>query len=172
MYFKSDWYFCNIAKSGCFWKRLFRKYVLNNHFLKSLQKQPYVGVLRNFPIFTGKHLCWGLFLINLQALGPTTLFKRDFITGVSREYCEIFTNTNNFLYRTLRLLLLLVDKVAVQWWALSVGLLFLIKNINVGWSLQKRFVYLVRICYLQMITRNHSNTLLLINLQKTKTCPK
>ena len=41
-------------------------------------------------------------------LRPTTLFKRDFITGVSCEYCEIFPNTNSFFYRALRLLLLLV----------------------------------------------------------------
>ena len=26
------------------------------------------GVLRNFAIFIGKHLCWSLFLINLQAI--------------------------------------------------------------------------------------------------------
>ena len=28
-----------------------------------------IGVLKNFEIFTGKHLCLSLFLINLQALG-------------------------------------------------------------------------------------------------------
>ena len=55
-----------------------------------------IGVLR-FTIFTGKHLCWGLFLINLQALRPTNLFKRDFLTGASREYRKIFTNMNTFL---------------------------------------------------------------------------
>ena len=58
-----------------------------------------------------KHLCWGLILINLQALRPTTLFKKDFITGVSCEYYDIYTNTNSFFYGTLRLLLLLV------WWS-------------------------------------------------------
>ena len=41
-----------------------------------------------------------------------------------------------------------------------------------GWSLSKRLVDLLRVCYLHMISKNHSNTLLLINLQKTKTCPK
>ena len=32
----------------------------------------------------GKHLCWSLFLIKLQALGlrPATLLKRDSNTGV------------------------------------------------------------------------------------------
>ena len=28
------------------------------------------AVLKNFAIFTGKHLCWSLFLIKLQALRP------------------------------------------------------------------------------------------------------
>ena len=43
---------------------------------------------------------------------------------------------------------------------------------NKGWFLLKRFVDLVRVCYLHIISRNHYNTLLLLNLQKTKTCPK
>ena len=34
-------------------------------------------------IFTGKHLCWGLFLKNLQGFRPATFFKRDSNTGVS-----------------------------------------------------------------------------------------
>ena len=37
-----------------------------------------IGVLRNIAIFTGKYLCWKLFLINLQ--------------GVCCEYCGILTN--------------------------------------------------------------------------------
>ena len=35
----------------------------------------------------------------------------------------------------------------------------------------ERFVDLVRVPYVQIISRNHSNTPLLINLQKRKTCP-
>ena len=43
-------------------------------FVNILQKQPpevfcKKGVLINFTKFTGKHLCQGLFLIKLQALG-------------------------------------------------------------------------------------------------------
>ena len=38
------------------------------------------GVLKNFVIFTGKHLCWSLFLIKLQAC--------KFIEGL-----QIFKNT-------------------------------------------------------------------------------
>ena len=36
-----------------------------------------IGVFRNFPIFTGKYLCWSFFLINLHAL-----FKKDLNAGV------------------------------------------------------------------------------------------
>ena len=65
--------------------------------------------------------------------------------------------TNNFFYRT--------PLVA------SVDLLFLIKN-NMGWFLLKSFVDMVRVRYFHIISRNHSNMLLLISLVKTKTCPK
>ena len=43
------------------------------------------AVLKNFAIFTVKHLCWGLFLI--------TFIKKDFNTGISWEYCGTFKNT-------------------------------------------------------------------------------
>ena len=35
-----------------------------------------IDVLKNFANFTGKHLCWSLFLIRLQGR-PATLLKRD-----------------------------------------------------------------------------------------------
>ena len=40
------------------------------------------GVLKNFANFTGKHLCWSLFLIMLQSFNPATFLKRDSNTGV------------------------------------------------------------------------------------------
>ena len=46
-------------------------------------------VFLNFAIFTGKHQCWGLFLLKSQAL----LFKRDSNTNVSCGYCKIFKTT-------------------------------------------------------------------------------
>ena len=61
---------------------------------------------KNFVIFTGKHLCWGLFLIKLQAFRPATFLKRDSNTGVSCGYCEIFKNS--FFRENLRWLLLTV----------------------------------------------------------------
>ena len=62
--------------------------------------------IKNFAIFTGKHLCSGLFLIKLQAFRPATFLKRDSNTGVSCGYCEIFKNS--FFRENLRWLLLTV----------------------------------------------------------------
>ena len=36
-----------------------------------------IGVLKKFAIFTGKRLCWSLFLIKLLDFRPATLFKRE-----------------------------------------------------------------------------------------------
>ena len=40
------------------------------------------GVLKSPAVFTGKHMCWSLFLIKLKAFKPATLLKRDFNAGV------------------------------------------------------------------------------------------
>ena len=55
-------------------------YKLFKCYLRDEKKQPpeefyKKGVLKNFAIFTGKHLCWGLFLIKLQTW-PAFLLKR------------------------------------------------------------------------------------------------
>ena len=39
-------------------------------------------VHKNFAIFAGKHLCWSLFLIKLQAFRPATSLKRNSDTEV------------------------------------------------------------------------------------------
>ena len=41
------------------------------------------SVLKNVPIFTGKHMWWSLFLIKSQASKPATSLNRDSIAGVS-----------------------------------------------------------------------------------------
>ena len=41
-----------------------------------------IGVLKNFAIFTEKHLCCSLFLIKLLVRRPATLLKRDSNTSV------------------------------------------------------------------------------------------
>ena len=48
------------------------------------------AVLKNFAIFTGKQLCWILFLIKLQAFSPASLLKRDSNTGVFLCISRIF----------------------------------------------------------------------------------
>ena len=59
-------------------------------------------------------------------------------------------------------------------WSFAGGLwsLPVLVTTNVGWFLLRRFVDLLNICPLDIISRNHSNTFLLINPQKTKSCPK
>ena len=54
-----------------------------------------IDVLKYFAIFPGKHLCWSLFLIKLQAVSSANVLKRGYNTGVySCEYCKIFKNTS------------------------------------------------------------------------------
>ena len=63
-----------------------------------------IGVLKNLANFTGKHLCWNLFLIKLQALSPVTLLKGTPAHVFSCEICEMFKNI--FFIEHLRWLLL------------------------------------------------------------------
>ena len=61
------------------------------------------GVLKNFAIFTGKNLCWSLFLIKFQDWRPAFLFKqrlqrRCFSVRVIFYYCKIRPrNRKNFV---------------------------------------------------------------------------
>ena len=50
-------------------------------------------VLKNFAVFTRKHLYWSLFLIKLQAFRPTTLLTWTPTQTFSCECCEIFKST-------------------------------------------------------------------------------
>ena len=56
-----------------------------------------ISSLKNFAIFKGKHLCWGLFLIKLQAFRFAIFLRRYSNTGDSYKYCETFKNS--FFYR-------------------------------------------------------------------------
>ena len=47
-----------------------------------------IGVFKNFTIFTGKHLCWSLFL--MMSFRPANLLKRNFNTGVFPLILRIF----------------------------------------------------------------------------------
>ena len=50
------------------------------------------GVLKNFPNFAGKNLCWSLFLINLEFWAPKTLLKK---TQAQVFSCEIYKPFKN-----------------------------------------------------------------------------
>ena len=41
-----------------------------------------IDILKYFANFTGKQLCWSLFLITLQVFRPEDLLKRDSSKGV------------------------------------------------------------------------------------------
>ena len=119
LWFESDYCFRNVTESGWFWKRLSRNKVSNNHFLKSVQKQPYTDVLQGVKVK----------LNNSKTPMLESLFnKADKETPTqvfSCEYCEIFINS--FLYRTPPVAgcSCQFDKVTVQYWA-SADLLLLI----------------------------------------------
>ena len=68
-------------------KTTLQKKVLNNYFLESFQKQPYVDLLQNrcsqkFSNIHRKTSVLESFLVKWQALWPATLFKRDFNPGI------------------------------------------------------------------------------------------
>ena len=56
---------------------LFRTAIFHNSYYRSSYQRCSIkkAVLQNFAIFTGKNLCWSLFLIKLQAFSATTLLK-------------------------------------------------------------------------------------------------
>ena len=54
----------------------FRKIIMNRRC--SIKKT----ALKNFEIFTEKHLSWSLFLIKMQAFRPSTLLNRDCNAGI------------------------------------------------------------------------------------------
>ena len=106
------------------------------------------AVLKNFAIFTGKHLCWSLLLIDLRALRPAAFLKRDSNTGkhlcwspflrklqvlkpanlLKGEYCKIFKNTILVKISEQLLLQFLLLTVNISFWVLvsalnSIGLL-------------------------------------------------
>ena len=66
----------------CFCAELLWRHELNvrsSHRNSSVKK----GVFRNFASFTGRQLCWSLFLIELQTFRPAALLKIDSNTDVS-----------------------------------------------------------------------------------------
>ena len=75
------------------------RHIMNHRDLLSLFRSSHrkcsvkKSVLKNFTNFTGKHLCWSLFLISLQVFGPATLLKYTPTLMFSYEICKTFKNT-------------------------------------------------------------------------------
>ena len=84
------------------------------------------GVVRNFAIFTGKHLCWSFFLIKFAGLSTSSQKRLQHRWLQQSENCDIFMNRFYF-WNTSGGCFCQFDKVTVQWWA-TADLLFLIKN--------------------------------------------
>ena len=73
---------------SCYLQKLLNLYVPQTKIMSQFQKQPpevfyriEMAALKNFTIFTGKHMCWFPVLIDLQASRPATSLKRDSNTG-------------------------------------------------------------------------------------------
>ena len=52
-----------------FFRRVYKRFFWQGYRSSRSQMFFKIGVLKNFAIFTGRHLFWSLFLIKLQALG-------------------------------------------------------------------------------------------------------
>ena len=63
-------------------------YEEDDDIIRSSRSQMFskIGALKKFAMFTGKRLCWSLFLIKLLDFRPATLFKRDSQTGVFQVF--------------------------------------------------------------------------------------
>ena len=48
------------------------------------------GVFKSFPNFTGKHLCWSLYLIKLQVFNPAYLLKGESNIGAFLQALQSF----------------------------------------------------------------------------------
>ena len=52
-----------------------------------------IGILKNFVIFTGKHLCWSLFLIKLTQKTSKKLKHRCFLVNIAEFLRTLFLRT-------------------------------------------------------------------------------
>ena len=97
-----------LVNLGMKWKILLRVFISEDNFFnvpflveKQLSEVFYkINVFKNFAKFTGKQLCWSLFLIKLKAWRPASLLKRwfqrrcfpmsfaKFLMSVLKNICE------------------------------------------------------------------------------------
>ena len=91
--FKGKTYFCSIIK---ILTKLSQMKFRGSHRRFSVKK----SVLKNCSIFTGKHLCWTIFLTKLQARRSQLFWEETPTQVFSCEYCKILKKT--FLAEHLR----------------------------------------------------------------------
>ena len=83
---KIEWFYILKWNKRSIWSlnnfiQFFIQYITTIRSSRS-QKFFKIGIFKNFALLIGKHLCWWLFWIKLQASGPATLLERDSNTGV------------------------------------------------------------------------------------------
>ena len=99
IYFKGDQVFQIVTKNYFKMYQFKRRHLNVSNRSEIFQKTHVlvkIVVLKNFSIFTGKHLCWSLFL--MKSHRPVTLLKERFQHVFSCEYGEVFKNC--FFHRT------------------------------------------------------------------------
>ena len=114
-----------------------------------------IGDLKNFAMFTGKHVCWRYFFTKLQSSSLVIFLKRRcFVVKMARE---LFKNTyfEEHLQKAASALLI-IGKLVI-----NIGHLPIFSSqlkYNMRWLLLRMFVGLVRTYSLLIVNRNPSNT--------------
>ena len=102
-----------------------------------------IGVLKNFAIFTGKHQCWSLFLINMQAWTPATLLKRDSNIGFFLWNLQKFLRTPFFTEHIHWLLLEIFQELSLYYF----GELWMVSFRGTYWLSSHDFILLRVFCF-------------------------
>ena len=74
-YISGAYYFTLVNKFHCVRVWSIKKVVFTKLLLEHNSEVAVGGIFKSFANFTGKHLCWSLFLIELQTFKPGTLLK-------------------------------------------------------------------------------------------------
>ena len=153
--FESDWYFCNISESDGFQSDCAETKFLTITFLSQFRQIFLkIAVLKKFAKSVLESANKGVLL--RQRCFPVNIAKflrTAFFIEHLRCFCQF-------------------DKVANCSVSGICQATLINQKLNMGWFLLKRFVDLCRGCSSHIVSRNHSNTFLLINMQETKTCSK
>ena len=100
-----------------------------------------MDVLKNFGIFTEKHLCLSLFLIKFQAWRAATLLKRDSNTGIFLRILQIFLLNNVPFSFSLK-----ISKYFINSWNTKVAIIqkpvnWFARLVSISWQLWRLTSY-------------------------------